>query len=405
MFLFYYLSIFFFLIVIKIAAWFNIKAALNINGRKGWRQKLKLIPEGRKTIWVHCASLGEFEQGRPIIENLKKEYPAYFIVLSFFSPSGYEIRKNYEAADLVMYLPFDLPSNNSDFIKGVRPSLAIFVKYEFWFGYLNQLKKNNVPIMFIAVRFRENQHFFKWYGTWSKRQLKNISTFHAQDENSKILLNKIGIQNVIVSGDTRYDRVSQNAENAKKTESIEKWLNKGKCVIAGSTWSVDDSLMLPWENSDFKLIIAPHEINESRIEQLKQKVGNKGVLFTDLNENSDQNILILNNMGMLLSVYKMGHIAYVGGGFGSGLHNILEPAAFGIPVIFGNIHDKFPEAEALIKAKGAIEVSNRKEFNAAIEFYTNHINYERTSINCSNFVKNQRGASQLIMKSIHEILN
>ncbi len=405
MFFFYYAGIFIYSIFLRIAASFNYKAKLWVTGRKDWRNKLKSIPTNKKTIWVHCASLGEFEQGRPIIEKIKSEYPNYFIVLTFFSPSGFEVRKNYEKADLVMYLPIDLPSENIDFIKAVNPVLAIFVKYEFWFGYLNKLKQLNIPILFIAVRFRKNQHFFKWFGGWAQKQLKQISVIHVQDEISRNLLNNIGINTAIVSGDTRYDRVNENAEKANKTEVIEKWLGNKKCVIAGSTWSIDDDLMLPWDNIDYKLIIAPHEINASRIEQIKNKVGKHGILFTELNNAQNENILVLNNMGMLLSVYKMGHIAYVGGGFGSGLHNILEPAAFGLPVIFGNKHEKFPEAKALIDAEGAIEISNRKEFNDAIEFLTIKMNYEKASKNCSLFVKSQTGASKIIMDSVNEILN
>jgi len=405
MFYFYYISVFIYSIFIKIAALFNYKAKLWVTGRIDWRYKLTSIPKDKKTIWVHCASLGEFEQGRPIIEKIKSEYPSYFIVLTFFSPSGFEVRKNYEKADLVMYLPIDLPSENVDFIKAINPDLAIFVKYEFWFGYLNKLKQLNIPTLFVAVRFRKNQHFFKWFGGWAQKQLKQISVIHVQDEISKILLNKIGVNNAIVSGDTRYDRVSENADKAKVTEAIEKWLGNKKCIIAGSTWAIDDNLMLPWENSNYKLIIAPHEINHSRIEQIKSKVGKHGILFSELNNAREENILVLNNMGMLLSVYKMGQIAYVGGGFGTGLHNILEPAAFGLPVIFGNKHEKFPEAKALIDAGGAIEISNRKEFNTAIDFLSDKMNYEKASNKCSLFVKSQTGATKLIMKSVNEILN
>jgi len=405
MFFFYYISIFFYSIFIKIAALLDYKAKLWVSGRIDWRNHLNSISKDKKTIWIHCASLGEFEQGRPIIEKIKFEYPSYFIVLTFFSPSGFEVRKNYEKADLVMYLPIDLPTENADFIKGINPVLAIFVKYEFWFGYLKKLKQLNIPTLFIAVRFRKNQHFFKWFGGWAQKQLKQISIIHVQDEMSKELLNKIGFNAAIVSGDTRYDRVNVNAEKAKNTEIIEKWLGNKKCIIAGSTWAIDDDLMLPWENKDYKLIIAPHEINKARIEQIRNKIGKHGILFTELNNAKEENILILNNMGMLLSVYKMGHIAYVGGGFGSGLHNILEPAAFGLPVIFGNKHKKFPEAKALIDAGGAIEISNRTEFNVAIDFFSDKMNYENASNNCSLFVKSQTGASKLIMNSINEILN
>jgi 3-deoxy-D-manno-octulosonic-acid transferase len=405
MFFFYFAGVFIYSIFLRIVASFNYKAKLWVTGRIDWRNKLKTIPKDKKTIWVHCASLGEFEQGRPIIEKIKSEYPNYFIVLTFFSPSGFEVRKNYEKADLVMYLPIDLPSENLDFIKAINPVLAIFVKYEFWFGYLNKLKQLNIPTLFIAVRFRKNQHFFKWYGGWAQKQLRKISVIHVQDEISKNLLNTIDVNTAIVSGDTRYDRVNENAEKAKKTEAIEKWLRNKKCIIAGSTWAIDDNLMLPWEDSNYMLIIAPHEINTGRIDQIKSKIGKNGILFTEIHKAKDENVLVLNNMGMLLSVYKMGHIAYVGGGFGSGLHNILEPAAFGLPVIFGNKHVKFPEAKALIDAGGAIEISNRKEFNAAIEFLSDKMNYEKASNNCSLFVKSQTGASKLIMNSVNEILN
>lgn len=404
MFFLYNSSILIYLAFIRLAALFNSKAKLWVNGRIDWKEKLKLIPKNKKTIWMHCASLGEFEQGRPIIEKLKSNYPNHFIVLTFFSPSGFEVRKNYDKVDLVMYLPIDLNSENIDFINGINPAIAIFVKYEFWFGYLRELRKKNIPTILISARFRENQHFFKWYGKWAKNQLKNFSQIHVQDKDSFNLLNLIGYKNSIISGDTRYDRVWENATTAKEIQIIKNWLNNEKCLIAGSTWSADDNIILPWVNKKYKLIIAPHEINVSRIEQLKNKIGKNGILFTELNNLKNENILILNNMGMLLSVYKMGTIAYVGGGFGSGLHNILEPAAFGLPVIFGNKHKKFPEAKSLINAGGGFEVTNKNDFNKVMDFLQIESNYLSASENCKQFVKNQTGASLKIMETINNYI-
>ena len=406
----YHLTIRIYLFSIRIASLFSDKARKWVDGRKDWKKHLAdRLPANRRMIWMHCASLGEFEMGRPVIERLREDYPDYGIVITFFSPSGYEIRKNYSGADVVCYLPADLPGNARDFIGLVNPQLAIFVKYEFWFGYLKVLKEKGIPSILISGRFRKEQHFFQKYGHWFRQQIQQFSLMHVQDESSADLLKAIGFQPVIVSGDTRYDRVYENTKHPVEIPVITKWLNGRQCLIAGSTWSVDDALMLPWKNPDIKLIIAPHEINQTRIKELMEKAGGSCITFSELQKNDqvtseNRPILIIDNIGMLLSIYAVGTIAYVGGAFGSGLHNILEPAASGLPVLFGPKHDKFPEAEALESAGCAKTIHHQEEFLHAMNFFLEKDMLMGTSGKCKHFVETRIGATSSIMASIKKIL-
>lgn len=407
----YYTITILYTVMIRLAALYSGKAALWVNGRKKWDHRLQSsLPKGRPVIWIHCASLGEFEMGRPVIEKLRKEKPEFLILLTFFSPSGFEIRKNYSGADIISYLPADIPGNADRFVQIVNPVIAVFVKYEFWFGFIHSLKKNDIPVLLISARFRTGQMFFRSYGTWFRKQLKNFAQIHVQDIASESLLSGIGMQNISVSGDTRFDRVAENATHIRDFPEIKKWIAGRPCIIAGSTWPVDDDLMLPWNITGKVLIVAPHEIHASRIRQLMEKSGNQAITYSDLLSKPDENyedksMLIIDNIGMLLSLYALGSVAYVGGGFGSGLHNILEPAAFGVPVIFGPRHEKFPEASALEEAGGGRSVQHVIEFRHALEYFTNPSRKDSISSICRSFVAERRGATDLIMEAIRDLLN
>ncbi|HEY1030966.1 MAG TPA: glycosyltransferase N-terminal domain-containing protein [Flavipsychrobacter sp.] len=359
---------------IRVTSLFNEKARKWLRGRKGIFRQLADAMQGKdeQRIWVHCASLGEFEQGRPVIEAIKAQYPGYKIVLTFFSPSGYEIRKDYDGADYVFYLPMDGAGNAKRFIKLVNPSLAIFVKYEFWYHYLNQLKKQDVPTVLISAAFRSSQPFFKGYGGLFRKILKSFAYIFVQDENSKQLLADIGITtNVVISGDTRYDRVVQIAENARRYDLIERFKGDSKLLIAGSTWPDDEMVLrealhiLP---DDWKMIIAPHEIDDKHIQQLDEMFQDTNTIYSQLpTTHTGHRVLIIDNIGMLSSLYRYGDIAFVGGGFQKGgIHNVLEPAVFGLPVFFGPQYDKFVEAKALVSRLYAFPISKKEHFNSLL---------------------------------------
>ena len=359
----YKTGIFLYVIAIKIAAFRSTKAR---NWVKGRAEQLPIFDspsyKNDDWVWFHCASLGEFEQGRPVMEELRKKAPHYKILLTFFSPSGFEVRKTYPGADLVLYLPLDTKSNVEKFLQTFQPKLAVFVKYEFWFGYLDALKQKNIPTFLISARFRTDQIFFQFYGSWFRKQLECFSEIHVQDEDSAKLLNSIGYSRFVVSGDSRYDRVYSNAQSPQSLPLIENWIQGRKVLIAGSTWPEDDSVIFPWHSEYWSLIVAPHEISEHRIQAIESSCGTTSIRYSELmKEPQKSHVLILDNVGMLLSVYALGNMAYVGGAFGKGLHNILEPAACGLPVIFGPEHSKFIEASELIKHKGALSISNKEQ--------------------------------------------
>jgi 3-deoxy-D-manno-octulosonic-acid transferase len=401
----YYTGIGIYIAAVHIASLFSVKARLWVKGRNNWEaQLIGKIPDGKKSIWMHCASLGEFEMGRPVLETIRKEYPEHLLVLTFFSPSGYEVRKHYPGADLILYLPADFPGNARRFYALIRPQLALFVKYEFWFGYLKVLHKNKTPVMLISGRFRPEQHFFRWYGSWFYRKLFYFNRIHLQDNESANLAGSALKARVIVSGDTRYDRVKANAMLSKDLPEISRWLEGRKCMVAGSTWPVDDELMLPWKHKDLALIIAPHEVHPQRIRNLKQLAGHDALLYSELS-GQHSNILIIDNIGMLLSIYALGQLAYVGGGFGSGLHNILEPAAFGLPVIFGPDHKNFPEAAALEMIGAARSIRNRETFDAAIAHFNKKNTLESTASVAKQFVSGKSGATSRIMETVRQFIS
>jgi 3-deoxy-D-manno-octulosonic-acid transferase len=387
--------------LLHIAAIFNPKAKLFINGRKSiWQHIASKINPNDHPIWFHFASLGEFEQGRPVLEAFKNQKPQQKIIVTFFSPSGYEIRKNYPLAD-VFYLPIDTRKNAERFIKLVNPQQAIFTKYEFWFHYFNELHKKQIPLYLISGIFRPNQTFFKWYGSFYREILTYVSHFFVQNKESVDLLKSIGISQVSLSGDTRFDRVYENAQHPKKLELIEQFCGDAKVFIAGSTWLPDEKLLvaLAAKNQDWKFIIAPHEIGEAHIQEIEALFPEaiKFSAFSSQLTQASAQILIIDNIGMLSSLYQYGKLAYIGGGFGAGIHNTLEAAAFGLPVIFGPKYDKFQEAKDLIAIDAAKSISSEDELKIAFENFKSN---EKSSAAAKEYVEQQKGATEMIMGKI-----
>jgi len=403
----YNLGIRIYQLLIAIASLFNHKAKLWRNGRKGWRTRLKAsLGKDERIIWFHCSSLGEFEQGRPVIEAFREKHPDVKILLTFFSPSGYEIRKNYAGADYIFYLPIDTWFNAKTFVEIVNPVAAIFIKYEFWYHFLNQLKKKNIPTYVISAIFRPEQAFFKPYGGWYRKFLLNFEHLFVQNESSKELLSGIGIQNVTVAGDTRFDRVIANAQHAKNIPLIEQFAKSARVLVAGSTWPKDEEIIIEYFKTNplgLKLIIAPHEIHEQNIEKFIEKTGQRAIRYTksDGCNPSEANVLIIDTIGILSSVYQYGTIAYIGGGFGVGIHNTLEAAVFGIPVIFGPNYQRFQEAHELIGNRVSVSISNTDEFSAAItNFIVKQESLNSVRTQSKEFFNSKAGATEIILKTI-----
>ena len=378
----YYLAILLYSFAVRLAAPFNKKAKKMLAGQKETFSILKkqLDPEA-SYIWFHAASLGEFEQGRPLMERIRKDNPEYKILLTFFSPSGYEVRKNYSGADIICYLPFDHFWNAKKFLLLVKPAIAIFIKYEFWMNYLDRLKRLQIPTYIISAIFRPNQIFFRWYARPYREILKNYKWFFVQDQHSLDLLRRFGHDNASIAGDTRFDRVYEIFEQRKELPLIERFLNqnengKNLVFVAGSTWIKDEDILIPYINqhTEIKLIIAPHEIDEQRIQALKSRFTRKVIRYSQANESSvsDAGCLIIDCIGLLSSVYRYGDLAYIGGGFGKGIHNILEAAVYGIPVMFGPNYHKFREATELIACRGAFAVNNEEDFSARMNDYLSY---------------------------------
>lgn len=385
---------------------FNKKVRLWIQGQRNWYGKLKeKVKVGEKYFWIHCASLGEFEQGRPVIEVIKKERPEYRIILTFFSPSGYEVRKNYQMADIVCYLPSDTPVNAAKFINLINPVQVIFVKYEFWFNYISLLGIRKIPLYLISGIFRKEQHFFRWYGKFFRRILGHFTWFYVQDQNSSDLLRSAGLNNVTVAGDTRFDRVMQLTETAKEIPQVEAFRGNERVFLAGSSWKPDEEIMARFINKypgRLKWIFAPHETDPGNIDRLMNLLGAKCVRFSTFSaESSDARVMIIDNVGMLSSAYRYAYIAGVGGGFGKGIHNILEPACWGVPVIFGPNHLKFREAVQMKAAGGARVYKNYDEFEAIInDWLTDDESYKRAAEKAGKYVKENTGATRKIMQRI-----
>ncbi len=403
----YSFSIFFYTTLIKFAALFTAKARRWVAGRKNLFALMEQqIDRNQPHVWFHAASLGEFEQGRPVIEEFRKHYPHYKIVLTFFSPSGYDIRKNYAGADHIWYLPADSPRNVKKFLELVNPSMVFFIKYEFWFNYIHQIHKRNIPLYFFSVKFRPDQFFFAWYGGWFRKNLQKISWLFVQDESSLRLLDKIKIQQCSISGDTRFDRVRSVAIAKKEFPLVAKFTNNAQVLIAGSTWQPDEEFLIQFINQQplkLKLIMAPHEIHEERMASFQARIQAKSIRFSELSEQnaSDADVLIIDNIGMLLHLYQYAHVAYIGGGFGKSIHNILEAATFGKPVVFGPAYHKFQEALDLIALGGAFPVNNYKEFDAIVQqLFAQEAFLKKTSEICNTFVIEHSGATAIIMDKI-----
>ncbi len=358
-------------------------------------------------IWIHAASLGEFEQGRPIIEALKKDYPQYKILLSFFSPSGYEVRKDYPLADEVLYLPTDTSHHAKQWLRRHHFIAAFFIKYEFWFHYMNALKEADVPLYYVSLIFNEKSFFFRSFGRWFRQQLHNVTHFFVQDKKTAELLHKYGFDNYTICGDTRFDRVAAIAKQAKSFPEIERFIGGLQCIIAGSTWPPDEKLLeafYPQLPESYCLIIAPHDISASHIAQIQAQFP-KAVLYSELKEECRSNILVVNTIGILSQLYQYARFVYIGGGFGVNIHNIQEPVTFGCPVVFGPKYTDFKEAVDLVGRQGAFSVKNAAQLE---EIFTRLMNdevfYSKASETCRNYLQQQVGATEKIMEGFKNML-
>ncbi len=408
MLLFYKTGIFFYSLLIRMASVFNTKARQFVKGRKNWKEILsKKVDRNARYIWFHCASLGEFEQGRPVMEEIKNRFPEYKIILTFFSPSGYEIRKNYNLADIVVYLPVDTQKNAQAFVEIVNPEKVFFVKYEFWYYYISELKRKNIPLYIISAIFRENQHFFKntpW-GKWYRKMLFRVEHLFVQNDTSARLLASVGIRNYSVSGDTRFDRVAAIAEGSKNIPVVEKFRANQPLVVAGSTWKPDEELLAAFinQNPEIKFIIAPHEVSAANMNRLIQLLKNPSVLFSTIKEPEAgrYQTLIIDSVGILSSLYRYGSFAYIGGGFGVGIHNILEAATFGLPVIFGPNYKKFKEAVDLKSLGGAFPIADFDELEAVFNSLLHSPSeLENASLMNKKYVAKNVGSTKLIIKKV-----
>lgn len=385
--------------------------SLFVYGRKTVFNTLKetILPDD-KTIWFHCASLGEYEQGVPIMEKIKELFPNYKIIVTFFSPSGFEVKKNSTLANTIIYLPIDTVSNAKIFIELAHPSLAIFIKYEFWPNYLFQLKEKNIPTLLVSGLFRKDQLFFKPYGGFMRKVLNSFDHFFVQDETSKELLNNINIKETTVSGDTRFDRVSNQLLQDNNVAFISEFKQNNLCIVCGSTWPEDEAVLIDYINKasdDVKFIIAPHEINASKIESFRKNIQKQSSLFSKNEETNiaEYKVLIIDTVGLLTKIYSYADIAYIGGGMGdTGLHNILEPATFGVPIVIGNHFVKFPEAKELKELKGLFSISNATECSKILEKLVTDKNARIESGKIAKkFIENNKGATNTTMNYIKQL--
>lgn len=390
--------------VAAVCPW-NKKAKLWRDGRKAIFERMRSsIDPTARIIWVHAASLGEFEQGRPIIEKIKAERPDYKILLTFFSPSGYEIRKNYSGADYIFYMPLDTVANAREFLDIVKPEITIFVKYEFWINFLSELKARRCRCFVVSAIFRQNSIFFKSYGEMWRKALDTFETIFVQDDNSLSLLSKLGYNNVVVAGDTRFDRVAQIAAASKKLDAIEQFKGESRLFVAGSTWGADEDIIIEAANNnpDIKFVIAPHEMEESRIAKIEASVKGGAIRYTKADKQIDRyQVLILDTMGMLSSVYRYAQFAYIGGGFGVGIHNTLEAATFGLPIAFGPNYEKFKEARDMVSLGAARSINNYTEFDTWFNPLKEDDKYLKKVSNISKeYTAKHQGATEIFFKTV-----
>ena len=403
----YSLLIYLYIAGIKLAAFFgHRKAKLMIEGHKNIFPLLKeRLCDGVKYIWFHASSLGEFEQGRPVIERLRESHPEYRVVLTFFSPSGYESAKKYQSADIICYLPFDTRCNVKRFLDLVNPQKAFFIKYEFWPNFLRGLKKRNIPTYSVSSIFRENQMFFKTFNLGYRKTLRSFTHLFVQNKASKELLAKIGVENVTIIGDTRFDRVTKIAADAKQLALVETFAQGNRVFVAGSSWGPDEDIFLRYfnEHPGWKLIIASHEVNEERVAEIVKQYNGRCVRYSNasIEEVRDADCLIVDCYGLLSSIYRYGDVAYVGGGFGVGIHNVLEAAVYGIPVLFGPNNRKFQEAQMLKACGGGIEVFGYNDVTEAMDrFASDAVALETAGKAAGDYVAKNAGASARIFKAL-----
>lgn len=402
----YNLVIYLYVSAVRLAALFNKKVSAMVKGEKDAFSVLqrRMDPKA-KYIWFHAASLGEFEQGRPLIEEIRKRYPEYKILQTFFSPSGYEVRKDYKGADVVCYLPLDTPAHARRFVELAHPCMAFFVKYEFWKNYLTELERRRIPVYSVSSIFRPDQLFFRWYGGAYRRILKCFTHLFVQNQESVELLKRIGITNTTIVGDTRFDRVLEICRQARELPMVELFKGENLTMVAGSSWAPDEDIFIPYfnEHPDMKLIIAPHVISETHIEEIIHKLRRPVVRYSQITEDKARqaDCMIIDCFGLLSSIYRYGEIAYIGGGFGVGIHNTLEAAVYGIPVIFGPNNQKFMEAQGLKQAQGGFEIHSAADFNPLMDkFRTDYGFLDKSGKKAGNYVRNNAGALEKIMNEV-----
>ena len=406
---FYTLGIRTYNLAARIIAPLNDKKKKYTEGRKNLFEELsRHVNKDDKNVWFHVSSLGEFEQGRPVMERLRQLYPGYKIILTFFSPSGYDVRKNYNGADYVCYMPADTPNNAKKFLDIVNPKAVFFVKYDFWYNFLSEVHSRNIPLYIFSTIFRESQVFFKWYGGKYKKVLEFFTHLFVQDENSVKLLAENGITNVTIAGDTRFDRVCQITQNAENIPLVDKFVENSRVIVAGSSWPPDENMIFSAleqlkDKHKIKLIIAPHEIHEGHLSAIEKTLKFKHIRFSKASETSiqDYDVLIIDNFGMLSRLYKYAEIAYVGGGFGAGIHNILEAVSYGIPVVFGTNYKRFKEAVDLVSLGSAATIRNKEELCSVLDRYlSDKPLLERAGKISTDYVNKNLGAADKILKEV-----
>ncbi|HPS63453.1 MAG TPA: glycosyltransferase N-terminal domain-containing protein [Bacteroidales bacterium] len=400
-------------LLLRLASVRSEKARQWLKGRRNWQQKLEEAVEtsgrGEMLVWFHVSSLGEFEQGRPVIEAFRKRWPGRNILLTFFSPSGYEIRKNYDQADIVCYLPADTPGNVNRFLDIVRPGMIFFVKYDFWFNYIHAIHQREIPLYYLSALFRPGQHFFRWYGGWFRKHLRMASHYFVQNAESQELLQKTGITGVTLTGDTRFDRVFEIALHPKPLPLVERFCQGKPLLVMGSSWEPDEAVCAPLirrAGPDLKVILAPHDTSPGRIRSIREQLDRPCTLLSGLTEENagSADILVIDSVGLLSQLYRFATVAFIGGGFGAGIHNIQEPVTFGVPVLFGPRFGKFREACDLVALGGAFAVNTPQEAEEKVmRLFDDSEAHRRASEVCRRYVEENRGATEKVIRFLEPV--